>query len=51
MLVLGEWPSAIDWIAIALISVGMIVTAHGDVIAGGGRERAALTGHEIVSRQ
>jgi drug/metabolite transporter (DMT)-like permease len=27
--ILGEWPSAIDWIAIALISIGVYVVSSG----------------------
>ncbi len=31
--VLGEWPSAIDWVAIALISVGVYLVGGGPVPA------------------
>jgi drug/metabolite transporter (DMT)-like permease len=27
--ILGEWPSAIDWIAIALISIGVYFVSSG----------------------
>jgi drug/metabolite transporter (DMT)-like permease len=27
--ILGEWPSAIEWIAIALISIGVYVVSGG----------------------
>ena len=31
--ILGEWPSAIDWIAIALISIGVYVVSGGPLPA------------------
>jgi drug/metabolite transporter (DMT)-like permease len=35
--ILGEWPSAIDWIAIALISIGVYVVSGGPLPRGGRR--------------
>jgi drug/metabolite transporter (DMT)-like permease len=32
--ILGEWPSAIDWIAIALISIGVYVVSGGPLPGG-----------------
>jgi drug/metabolite transporter (DMT)-like permease len=38
--VLGEWPSAIDWIAITLISVGVYLVSGGPLFSGMTRSQA-----------
>src|SRR6185295_17471132 len=44
--ILGEWPSAIDWIAIALISIGVYVVSGGP-LAGERRSRLTANRHLI----